>query len=155
MPTPPPHVTKLEIYPPQSVIEGTGSKQRFISVAHYSDGNTRDVTNLSAWMSNNETSAAIDKDGVVTAGARGEAFILARFETKTEGRQALVLPKDLQLRDPRRSKAITSIELVGKKLNKLRILPSGLCSDEEFLRRITIDITGQLADRRRVSAVCL
>ena len=35
-------------------------------------------------------------------------------------------------------------QLVGKKLNQLRILPSGLCSDEEFLRRITIDITGQL-----------
>ena len=35
-------------------------------------------------------------------------------------------------------------QLVGKKLIQLRLLPSGLCSDEEFLRRITIDITGQL-----------
>jgi hypothetical protein len=142
-PTPPPHVTKLEIYPPQAVIEGTGSKQRFISVAHYSDGNTRDVTNLSAWMSNNETSADIDNDGLVTAGARGEAFVLARFETKTEGRQALVLPKDLQYTVPEVTGNYID-ELVGRKLNQLRILPSGLCSDEEFLRRITIDITGQL-----------
>ena len=142
-PTPPPHVTKLEIYPPQAVIEGTGSKQRFISVAHYSDGNTRDVTNLSAWMSNNDTSAEIGNDGVVTAGARGEAFVLARFETKTEGRQALVLPKDLQYTIPEVTGNYID-ELVGRKLNQLRILPSGLCSDEEFLRRITIDITGQL-----------
>ncbi len=141
--TPPPSVTKLDIFPEQSVIEGVGSGQRFISVAHYSDGTTRDVTNLSAFMSNNETSAAVDKDGNVTAGARGEAFIMARFETKTEGRQVLVLPKELKYQAPEVTGNYVD-QLVGKKLNQLRILPSGLCTDEEFLRRITIDITGQL-----------
>ena len=141
--TPPPGVEKLEIYPSQAVIEGTGSTQRFIAVAHYSDGTTRDVTKLSAFMTNNETSAAVDKDGNVTAGARGEAFIMARFETKTEGRQVLVLPKDLQYEAPEVTGNYID-QLVGKKLNQLRILPSGLCNDEEFLRRITIDITGML-----------
>ncbi|MCG8652203.1 MAG: DUF1549 and DUF1553 domain-containing protein, partial [Pirellulales bacterium] len=86
---------------------------------------------------------AIDKDGNVTAGARGEAFIMARFETKTEGRQVLVLPKDLKYEAPEITGNYID-QLVGKKLNQLRILPSGLCTDEEFLRRITIDITGQL-----------
>ena len=142
-PTPPPNVANLEIFPTQSVIEGEGSKQRFIAVAHYSDGTTRDVTNLSAFMTNNETSAAVDKDGNVVVGARGEAFIMARFETKTEGRQVLVLPKDLQYDAPEVTGNYID-ELVGKKLNQLRILPSELCTDEEFLRRITIDITGQL-----------
>ncbi len=141
--TPPPAVEKLEIYPPQAVIEGTGSKQRFISIAHYADGTTRDVTNLSAFMTNNETSAAIDNDGNVTAGARGEAFVMARFETKTEGRQVLVLPKELNYKAPEIQGNYID-QLVGKKLNQLRILPSGLCTDEEFLRRITVDITGQL-----------
>ncbi|MGI9472555.1 MAG: DUF1549 and DUF1553 domain-containing protein, partial [Rubripirellula sp.] len=141
--TPPPNVAKLEIYPPQAVIEGEGSKQRFISVAHYSDGTTRDVSNLSAFMTNNETSAAIDLGGNVTAGARGEAFVMARFETKTEGRQVLVLPKNLKYESPEIVGNYID-QLVGKKLNQLRILPSGLCTDEEFLRRVTIDITGQL-----------
>ena len=142
-PTPPPKVASLEISPPQAVSEGEGSKQRYIAVATYSDGNTRDVTNLSAFMTNNETSAAIDADGNVIAGSRGEAFIMARFETKTEGRQAIVLPKDLQYTVPE-VKGNYIDQLVGKKLNQLRISPSGLCTDEEFLRRITIDITGQL-----------
>ena len=142
-PTPPPNVAKLEVFPPQSVIEGEGSKQKFMAVAHYSDGTTRDVTNLSAFMTNNETSAAVDKDGNVVAGTRGEAFIMARFETKTEGRQVLVLPKDLKYEIPEVTGNYID-QLVGKKLNQLRILPSGLCTDEEFLRRITIDITGQL-----------
>ncbi len=141
--TPPPSVANLEVYPTQSVIEGADSKQRFIAVAHYSDGTTRDVTNLSAFMTNNETTAAVDKDGIVTAGSRGEAFVMARFETKTEGRQVLVLPKDLKYESPEITGNYVD-QLVGKKLNQLRILPSGLCTDEEFLRRITIDITGQL-----------
>jgi hypothetical protein len=141
--TPPPNVTKLEVYPAQSVIEGEGSEQRFIAVAHYSDGTTRDVTNLSAFMSNNETSAAVDANGTVVAGARGEAFVMARFETKTEGRQVLVLPKELKYETPEITGNYID-QLVGKKLNQLRILPSGFCTDEEFLRRITIDITGQL-----------
>ncbi len=141
--TPPPAVTKLEVFPPQAVIEGEGNTQRFISVAHYSDGTTRDVTNLSAFISNNESSAAVDQDGIVTAGARGEAFVMARFETKTEGRQVLVLPEDLQYEAPEIAGNYID-QLVGKKLNQLRILPSGLCTDEEFLRRVTIDITGLL-----------
>ncbi len=142
-PTPPPAVAKLEIYPPQAVIEGNGAKQRFIAVAHYADDTTRDVTNLAAFMSNNDSSAAIDNLGNVTAGARGEAFVMARFETKTEGRQVIVLPTDLKYEAPEIDGNYID-QLVGKKLNQLRILPSGLCTDEEFLRRITIDITGQL-----------
>ena len=35
-------------------------------------------------------------------------------------------------------------ELVNAKLQKLRILPSDICSDPVFLRRATIDITGVL-----------
>ena len=139
----PPKVASLDIFPPQAVIEGKDSTQRFIAVAQYDDGTTRDVTNLSAFMTNNETSAAIDQDGLVTAGARGEAFVMARFETKTVGRQVLVLPTDLQYEAPEVTGNYID-QLVGKKLNQLRILPSGLCTDEEFLRRVTIDITGQL-----------
>ena len=139
----PPKVSSLDVFPTQAVIEGKDSTQQFIAVAHYDDGTTRDVTNLAAFMTNNETSAAIDKDGLVTAGARGEAFVMARFETKTEGRQVLVLPEDLQYEAPEITGNYID-QLVGKKLNQLRILPSGLCTDEEFLRRCTIDITGQL-----------
>jgi Protein of unknown function (DUF1549)/Protein of unknown function (DUF1553) len=142
-PTPPPKVASLAVYPPQSVIEGEGSKQRFIAVATYTDGSTRDVTNLSAFMTNNDATASIDKDGIVTAGVRGEAFIMARFETKTEGRQALVLPTDVQYTAPEITGNYVD-QLVGKKLHQLRILPSGQCSDEEFLRRVTVDITGLL-----------
>ncbi len=86
---------------------------------------------------------AIDDLGNVTAGARGEAYVMARFDTHTVGSQVLVLPENLQYTAPTITGEYID-QLVGKKLQQLRILPSGLCTDEEFLRRATIDITGVL-----------
>jgi hypothetical protein len=139
----PPHVTELDIYPPRAVIEGQDTTHQFIARAHYSDGTDRDVTDLTVFLTSNDNSAPIDKNGLVTAAARGEAFVMGRFETKTVGSQVLVLPKDLQYTPPQIEGNYID-QLVGAKLMKLRILPSEICTDEEFLRRVTIDITGTL-----------
>jgi hypothetical protein len=142
-PKPTPAVVGVDLYPPSAVIEGEKTTQQFIARARYADGTDRDITSLATFMSNNDTSAPISADGLVTAAARGEAFIMARFETHTVGNQVLVLPKGLQYTAPQITGNYID-ELVGEKLKKLRILPSALCSDEEFLRRATIDITGVL-----------
>jgi hypothetical protein len=151
-PGPVPAVTAVELYPPSAVLEGEGTTQRFVVRAKYADGADRDVTDLALFLSNNDNSAAIDADGLVTAGARGEAFIMARFSTHTVGSQVLVLPKDLEYTPPSEAPANYIDELVGKKLAKLRILPSDLCSDEVFLRRVTLDITGTLPTPEELQA---
>ncbi|WP_233207318.1 MULTISPECIES: DUF1549 and DUF1553 domain-containing protein [Pirellulaceae] len=138
-----PRCQNIEIYPPKAVLEGEGAQQSFIVKAFYSDGTTRDVTNLAVFMSNNDNSAPIDADGLCTASKRGEAFVMARFETHTVGSQVIVLPKELQYEKPQIAGNYID-ELVGAKLHKLRILPSEVCSDEEYLRRATVDITGKL-----------
>lgn len=139
----PPTCTKVELFPTQAVLEGEGATQRLVAVAHYSDGTTRDVSSLAAFTTNNERSAAVTNLGAVTAGVRGEAFVMARFDTHTVGTQVLALPAGLQYAAPEPTGNYID-QLVGEKLKKLRILPSGLCSDEEFLRRVTIDIVGLL-----------
>ncbi len=139
-----PKCESVELYPPKAVLEGEGTTQRFIARAKYADGTDRDITSLALFLSNNDNSAAIDKNGVVTAAARGEAFVMARFDTHTVGRQVIVLPKDLKYNPPDEQPVNYIDELVGAKLRKLRIEPSGLCSDEVFLRRVSLDITGLL-----------
>ncbi len=139
-----PQVSGLAIYPPAAVMQGTGSTQKFIAVASYSDGTTRDVTDLARLATNNENSTPIDEAGLVTAGARGESFITARFNVHTVGSQVLTLPSELQFTPSEETPANYIDELVVNKLNKLRIEPSPICSDEEFLRRVTIDIVGGL-----------
>nr|WP_148080658.1 DUF1549 and DUF1553 domain-containing protein [Roseimaritima ulvae] len=139
----PPAVTSVDFYPPQAVLEGENASQRFVAVANYADGTTRDVSRLAAFSTNNPTSTEVDAYGGVKAGARGEAFIMARFDTHTVGSQVLVLPKGLQYTAPPVTGNYID-ELVGKKMQQLRLLPSEICSDEEYLRRVTIDITGLL-----------
>jgi len=139
----PPVAQSVSIYPAQAVLEGKGATQRFVAVAKYSDGTTRDLSRLAGFSTNNPTSADINDAGVVTAGARGEAYVMARFETHTVGSQVLVLPEDLDYTAPTVTGNYID-ELVGKKLRQVRITPSPLCTDEEFLRRATIDITGLL-----------
>ncbi len=93
--------TSLEILPKQIVLE-EGTTQRMTVRAHYSDGTDRDVTKLVVFLSNNDTSAKFNEEGVVTAGTRGEAFVMARFATFTVGSQAIVVPKGLQYSFPSR-----------------------------------------------------
>ncbi|MGD9722143.1 MAG: DUF1549 and DUF1553 domain-containing protein [Pirellulales bacterium] len=137
-------VTALEIYPPKAVLEGEGAKQQFIARAKYSDGTDRDVSDLAVFLTNNDNSAPIDPNGLITAAARGEAFVMSRFATHTVGSQVIVLPKDLQYAPPSETPVNYVDELVDAKMRKIRVLPSELCSDEIFLRRVTVDITGLL-----------
>ncbi|MDX1946718.1 MAG: DUF1549 and DUF1553 domain-containing protein [Pirellulaceae bacterium] len=148
---PTPAVVGVDLYPPSAVLEGEGATQQYIARARYADGTDRDVTSLATFMTNNDNSAPITPDGLITAGARGEAFIMARFETHTVGNQVLVLPKGLMYTAPPIAGNYID-ELVGEKLNKIRVLPSGLCTDEQFLRRATIDITGLLPTEEEYAA---
>lgn len=142
----------VELMPRKAVLEGAGAKQQMVVVATYSDGTVRDVTPLAAFISNNDTSAKIDSDGVVTAGQRGEAFIMARFETFTVGSDFIVIPENLQYDRPQLATNNYIDELVYEKLHKLRITPSGLCTDEAFMRRAYIDITGTLPTENEFQA---
>jgi hypothetical protein len=139
-----PKVLAVELYPKQIVLEGAGATQQMVARAKYADGSDRDVTNLAVFLTNNDNSAGITPDGLVAAANRGEAYVMARFETHTVASQVLVLPKDVQYIPPQEAPVNYVDELVGAKLSKLRILPSELCGDEVFLRRVTIDITGVL-----------
>lgn len=139
-----PTVTSLELYPQGAVLDGEGQTQRMSVRAKYSDGTDRDVTSMAYFSSNNETSAEITQAGTVTAHERGEAFIMARFDTHTVGSQFIVLPKGLKYEDPKTPEFNYIDTLVHAKLRKLRITPSELCTDEQYLRRVFIDITGTL-----------
>ena len=141
---PVPTVESVELYPKGGVLDGEGATQKLTVRAIYSDGTDRDVTSLAYFMTNNENSAAVSQDGVVTAAKRGEAFVMARFETHTVGVQFIVLPKglDFQWKEVPEYNYIDT--LIHNKLKKLRIQPSDVCSDNEFIRRASLDICGVL-----------
>jgi Protein of unknown function (DUF1549)/Protein of unknown function (DUF1553)/Bacterial Ig-like domain (group 2) len=139
-----PTLDKLEVYPPSALLDGKDETQQLTVRAKYSDGTDRDVTNLAVFLSGNDNAATVSKEGKVTAANRGEAFIMARFEKKTVGVPFLVLPKGLefQWKDVPANNYID--ELVYDKLRRLRIQPSELCTDAEYIRRVSLDVCGVL-----------
>lgn len=139
----------VEYFPSQVVLQGEGETQPMTVIATYSDGTTRDVTKLAAFSSNNKNAADVDENGLATSGSiaatrSGEAFVIARFDKFTVGAQIIVLPKGVQYERPQEAPVNEIDTLVLDKLEKLRILPSPISDDEEFLRRIYIDVVGLL-----------
>lgn len=135
----------VEILPRQIVLEGEGAHQQMTVRAHYTDGSSRDVTGTTVFLSNNDNSAKITESGLVTAGARGEAFVMARFNTFTVGSQVIVIPKGAAYQWPATIAEKNYIDtFVDAKLKKLRIIPSDVCTDEVYLRRAYIDVIGML-----------
>lgn len=134
--------TNIELLPAKVVFSGKEQTQKVVVLATYSDGSVRDVTRLALYMTNNESIAAIDKDGTIKAGGRGGAFVFARFGKFTVGSETIVLPTDDQFVWPNPKENNYVDTLVFDKLKKLHLAPSDLAADEAFLRRVYFDLIG-------------
>ena len=142
--------TNITILPSTVEIDLPGRRQQFIILAQYNDGTTRDVTDDAVLSSNNDEIAVI-KDNTLTAIRRGEMAVLVRYEGLYSAREVAVM-------GDRTGFAFTPMPEynaidghVNAKLKRMQILPSDTCTDAEFLRRVSLDLTGQppTADRVR------
>lgn len=134
---------RLELEPKKVVFKRPGETLRGKVIAHYSDGTSRDVSSLALYMTNNEATATIDRHAKIAGHQAGGTHVFARFNRFTVGTEVVVLPEgEFDWPAPKENNYVD--RLVNSKLKELRIIPAGLCSDEQFLRRVTIDITGKL-----------
>ena len=139
-----PALTGLDLYPPQALLEGKDVNQQLVAVARFADGTDRDVTDLVWYSSSNAGSAAISGEGSVRSGRRGEAFVMARYDTMTVGVPMVIIPDNLAFQFPVAVGNTWIDDLVDAKLRSLRITPSPVCDDETFLRRVSLDLVGLL-----------
>lgn len=123
--------------------EKAGERASLRVTAKYSDGSSRDVTNLARFFSNNPSVATIDVDGHVVAAGPGDTNVFARFSRFTIGVETIVLPPAEQFVWPNPMENNFIDTLVFNKLKKLRIAPSDICDDETFLRRVTLDLAAR------------
>ena len=132
---------KLEVIPAEVNLDLAGRTQDLIVIAHYPDGSTRDVTRQTI-MSSNSVDVAKVVGNRVTALRRGEAAMLIRYE----GNYGAVNVSVMGDRSGYVFAPMPEYNFVDKhinaKLEKMKILPSELCTDDEFLRRVYLDLTG-------------
>ncbi len=137
-----PRVTRIEVTPQNPVLQTIGSKQQMRIIATYADGRQRDVTAEGFIESGNQDVALTERGGLVTTLRRGEAPVLARYEGNYAATTITVMGdrSGFAWSEPEQWNQIDGF--TAAKWQRLKILPSGLCTDDEFLRRVTLDLTG-------------
>lgn len=136
---------------PQAVTLRTADRDQLTVVAKYSDGRSEDVTRWAKFTSSDESIALVDPQGRVQVLGPGEGTIVAWFSSRIASSRIRV-PFEL---DNNRVPTLVSIQErlglanpidqhVATQLAALRIPPSDRCTDEEFLRRTSLDATGTI-----------
>ena len=139
---PSPVVTRIEVTPHNPVIPEVGGQQQIRVVATYVDGSQRDVTREAFIESANQDVAMHDDYGLMTTLRRGEAPVLARYEGAYAATTLTVMGDRSGFEWEEQPVNGRLDELVAAKWKRMKILPSELCSDEEFIRRAYLDLTG-------------
>lgn len=139
-----PRVQKIRIEPREQLL-APDQLQQLRVVATYTNGTERDVTRQADYASNLDVVARVDEQGLVTANASsGEAAIMARYMGQVTVFTA-IRPHGSPLASIPDFQPINQIDnLAVEKWKKLGILPSAVCDDSTFLRRLTIDLCGRL-----------
>ena len=133
---------RLELLPNSPVLEKSGQTQQMQAVAFFADGTSRDVTRDAVFEVSNFEVATVNSSGQVKAVRRGETPVLVRYEGAYASNTAIVLGtrEGFAWKDSPEFNFIDTN--VNKKLKRLKILPADLCSDADFLRRVSLDLTG-------------
>ena len=138
-----PTVTRLDVTPSERVLPKGSPSQRLLVRATYSDGTSRDVTAHARLNSLNDAVAACTPEGVVTSVNKGQTAIMVRYGGQATVATILV-PFTSAL--PAASKTNTPASgidaLVAKKQRQLGLVPSPLCDDRTFARRVFFDLIG-------------
>jgi Protein of unknown function (DUF1553)/Protein of unknown function (DUF1549) len=139
-----PALKKLEIVPGPRVCVAPARWQQLAVLAHFADGAVRDVTRLTVFTSSDDGLARVDANGLVELRQAGEAAILCRYlDTIQCVRLTYLEPrKDFLWTNPPEHNAVD--RNVFARLKQMNILPSDLCTDQEFLRRAYLDLCGIL-----------
>jgi hypothetical protein len=148
-----PDFVRLVVTPAELRFAKKGEHVSLKAVAQWSDGTNEDVTPLCRYQSNDEQVAKIDANGYVTSGEPGDSHVVVFYDTGVV--PVPVMRPVSEVVGPRYPNvpAPTEIDrLVVKKLKKMGIVPSELCTDTEFLRRASLDVTGTLPTAKEVAA---
>ena len=95
----------------------------------------------------------VNDDGQITAHAPGDTHIVAFYDNGITP-VPVMLPVSEQSgpRYPAVAAPTPIDKLIVDKLRKLGIVPSPVCTDAEFLRRVSLDLTGTLPTPREIEA---
>ena len=139
-----PKAVRLEILPEARVLTAPDETQQLVVFVHDADQKVRDVTPICYYDSSNPEIAEVNAEGYVRFKSRGEVAIIAHYLNLVANirlTHLVEVPGFVQAEVPKDN---VIDRTVFTKLNRMRIRPSDLCTDREFIRRAYLDVIGVL-----------
>ncbi len=145
-----PAALALEILPGSRVLNAPAASQQLVVRLRLEGGATRDVTPICYYDSSSPDIAEVDSSGYVRFKNRGEAAIIAHYLNlvATIRLTHLVDVPGFKVAQVPQDNVID--RTVFAKLNRMRISPSEVCTDQEFIRRVYLDTIGILPTPQEV-----
>lgn len=138
-----PRLTALEALPGDRVYRAK-QRQRVLIRATFSDGHVEDVTERAVFRSNDAGVASVTERGQVVALNPGETAVQAKYMDRLAVVRVTV-PYPQQVNPAAFGEPFNYIDqAIDAKLRSLNLAPSGLCTDEEFIRRAYLGALGTL-----------
>lgn len=144
---------QLEPDPQEVRLARVGETQFLRVTARWENGTVEDVTSLCRFETRDDSVATIDSEGRVRVTGRGDTHIVVSYDSGVTAIPVLI-PLTNQAGDafPELAAQTPVDHLVLERLKPLGIIPSSICRDAEFLRRIRLDLTGTLPTPDEVTA---
>lgn len=153
LPQEPATFVRLDVSPAEIVFAKPGDTVQLKAVAVWSDGSREDVTCLTRFTTKDESIAAVSPSGLVRSVGKGDTHVISFYDNGIVPTPVMLPVSRLHGKRYPRIAARTAIDRhVIAKLRKLGIRPSGVCTDEEFLRRVSLDMIGTLPTPSEISA---
>jgi hypothetical protein len=140
----PTKLVKLEVTPSEIQFESESQSVSLRAIAHWQDGTIEDVTELCRFSSNDDSIATIDETGHLNSGQTGDTHVVVYYDNAVVPIPVIRPIKSTSEKIDYQADQHPVDRLVGHKLAKLGIEPSQLCTDTEFIRRVSLDMTGIL-----------
>jgi hypothetical protein len=138
-------VTRLDVTPKERIFTGPGESQEIKVVATFADGSLEDVSCFSDFRipQEDEAAAVVSRKGVARALQPGVAWVMVFYRGHVRPVRLVVAGPKID--DYPQLPEVNFIDReVLRQLRPFNIVPSGLSSDEMFLRRVYIDLIGSL-----------
>ncbi|MFN3651578.1 MAG: DUF1549 and DUF1553 domain-containing protein [Armatimonadota bacterium] len=148
----PRRITTLEVNPKELLLPAPGGRQALRVVARFSDGSQEEVTPLALYSADDEAVASVDDAGIVTVTGHGLSPVLVRYLGLVAAVRAGSPYSDRPSSEPFPAARGPVDPAVFSELRRLRLPLSPRSADDEFLRRLYLDLLGVLPTPEEVRA---